>query len=141
MAQTYATEVAALGETPVAKVEGNIQGAKYRTFRATIALASQAIADTIVLAKVRPGYRFSHGLIASDTSLGTATLSIGTAASAAKHRAAAVFTTTDTPTPFGKVAAINEARLTAEETVIATVGTAALPAAGTLVIELVYVAA
>jgi hypothetical protein len=142
MAQTYATEAAPLGETPAAKVEGNIQGARERVYRATITLASQASADTIVLAKAEAGLRFSHGRMATSASLSTATLAIGTAASSGKYRTAATFTATDTPTAFGNVTTgINAARLTAEETVIATVGTAALPASGTLVIELIYVAA
>jgi hypothetical protein len=141
MANTYATEAAGLGETPVGKLDGAVQGARPRIFRASITLASQASADTITLAKEPKGMRFSHGIIATDTSLGTSTLSIGTSASAAKYRAAAVFTATDTPTLFGKAAAMNDDALTADETVIATVGTAALPASGNLVIDLVYIAA
>lgn len=141
MAQTYAPEVAVLAEVPPGKLEGYAQGARKRTFTATITLASQAADDTIVLAKVPKGMRFSVGRLTASATLGTATVAIGTAASAGKYRAAATFTAANTPTSFGTAAAMAAGRLTADEVIIATIGTAALPSSGTLVVELDFVAA
>lgn len=138
MAQTYAIEVAGIDSTPSTKSDGAVNTARLRRFRATVTLASQASADTIVLADVPAGYAFAYGVLASSASLATATLAVGTATTAGKYRAAAVFTATDTPTPFGIATAVAGSRLTATERVIATVGTAALPASGTLVVDLYF---
>jgi hypothetical protein len=139
MAQTYSVEAAGLDSVPVVKASATkAVGAKMRRSRATINLASQASGDTIVLSDIPAGSVFAYGVITSDTSLGTATLSIGPASSAAKYRAAAVFTTTDTPTMFGKATAIDDDPLTATERVLATIGTAALPSSGKLVIDLYF---
>jgi len=142
MANTYATELAGQTSTPVDKLLSSTQGATERVFRATITMASQASGDTITLARVPKGYRFSRGVITASATMGAAaTIAIGTAASSAKYRAAAVFTAVDTPTMFGKTTGIDAAKLTAEETVIATIAAASLPASGTVVIELVYIKA
>lgn len=134
---TGTTETAATGYRPSASV----YGARSKVIRATIAFASQADGSTIVLGVAPVGYSFSHGVITVGTSTSTATLAIGTAASAAKYKAAGAHTTTDAPALFGKAAAIAAAPYSAEETIIATVGTAALPSSGTAVIELFFNAA
>ena len=135
MAQTYATEISGQSSVPTTMANGGVVGGRIRRFRATVTLASQADGDTIVLAKLPAGFAFAYGIINASATLGTSTVAIGTAASAGKYRAAAVFTAA-VPTLFGAVAAVDDAALTAEETVIATVGAAALPSSGTMVVDI-----
>lgn len=138
MAQTYASEVSGLNTTPVGNANGAVQGGRVRRFRATITLASQADGDTVVLAKVPAGYAFAYGVINASATLGsTATVAIGVAGTAGKYRTAATFTAA-APTLFGNVAAVDDAPLTAEETVIMTVAAAALPSSGTCTVDLYY---
>lgn len=135
MANTRGTQMTKVnaGTTPAPGfVDGSV-----RSFVETVTYASQASGDTIEVARLPKGAVVLGGLITTDTSTGTATLSIGISGSAAKYKAAAVFTATDTPTLFGKTAALNVA-LSAEETVIITIGTAALPASGTLAVTFFY---
>ncbi len=135
MANTRAAQMTKLnaGTTPAPGfVDGTV-----RCFNETVTYASQGIADTIEVGRLPKGAVVRGIQLCADTSSGTATISVGTSASPAKYRAAAVFTATDTPTLFGKAAALNVA-LAAEETVILTVGTAALPASGTLQVNLIY---
>lgn len=142
MAQTYSNELAPTQGSP-AGVPSAIAGygTRKRTYRASITLASQAIGDTIVLIdNVPPGYIFAGGTLVTDTSLSTSTVAIGTAASAAYFKAAAVQTSTDTPVPFGKAAAFAEAPSADPRQVILTVAALALPAAGNLVIDMDFIA-
>src|SRR5262245_27706517 len=99
-----------------------------------ITLASQTNGDFIALMDLPPGFMPAFWMITSDTSLGSSTLAIGIAGTTAKYRAAATFTATDTPTPFGKAAAMG-VKLAAKESIIATIGGANLPASGTMIIE------
>lgn len=138
MANSYATEVAGLGTVPETNANGAVQGGRLRRFRATITLASQADGDTVTLARVPAGYAFAYGVINASATLGsTATVAIGVAGSAGKYRTAATFTAA-APTLFGNVAAVDDAPLTAAETVILTVGAAALPSSGTCTVDLYY---
>lgn len=140
MAQTYCTELAPTQENPPQRVHAAAgQGARKRTYRSTVTLAAQASGDTIVLANIPAGYTFAGGKLVTDTSLGSATLAIGTAASAAYFKAAGTQTGTDAPASFGKAAAFAEVSPDARQ-VIATVGAAALPASGTLVIDMDFIA-
>ena len=138
MATTYATEAAGFGTTPNTKADGGIHGGRLRRFRASFTMAAQASGDDIVLAKVPAGYRFAFGIInASATMGGAATVAIGTAASAGKYRAAAIFTAA-APTLFGVNTAVDDDALTDAETVILTVGAASLPGSGTAYVDLYY---
>lgn len=135
MANTLAAQMTKLAAgTPPAPgfVDGSV-----RCFAETITFASQASGDTIEIARLPKGAVLFYGLLTTNTSTGTATLSFGISGSAAKYKAAAAHTTTDTPALFGITAALNTA-LTEEETVIATVGTAALPASGTMHVTFFY---
>jgi hypothetical protein len=140
MAQTYATEVAGVDSLPAVRASAYAgHGARLRRYRATITLASQASGDTIVLADIPAGAMFAGGLLTSSVSLGTATVAIGPAGTTGKYRTAATFTATDTPTNFGNTAVIGAAAAnTAVERVLATIGTASLPASGTLVVDLYF---
>lgn len=135
MAQTYATEISGQSSVPTTMANGGVVGGRVRRFRATVTLASQADGDTIVLAKLPAGFAFAYGIINASATLGTSTIAIGTNGTAGKYRAAATFTAA-APSLFGAVAAVDDAALTAEETVIATVGAAALPSSGTMVIDI-----
>lgn len=137
MANTYASEVSGLGTIPETNANGAVQGGRLRRFRATITLASQADGDTITLAKVPAGYAFAYGVINASATLGSSTVAIGVAGTAGKYRASATFTAA-APTLFGVVGAVDDAPLTASETVILTNTTAALPSSGTLVVDLYY---
>ena len=138
MATTYANEVAGFGTTPNTKPDGGIHGGRLRRFRASFTMASQASGDDIVLAKVPAGYRFAFGIINASATMGaSATVAIGTASSAGKYRAAAVFTAA-APTLFGVNTAADDDALSAEETVILTVGVAALPGSGTAYVDLYF---
>ena len=137
MPQTYATEVAGLGTTPTTNSNGAVQGGRVRRFRATIALAAQADGDTVVLAQVPAGYAFAYGILNASATLGSSTIAIGVAGTAAKYRAAAVFTAA-APTLFGLSTAVDDAPLAAGETVILTNTTAALPSSGTLIVDLYF---
>ena len=118
-------------------VAENEVNAKLRRFKATIDLASQAAGDVIQLFKVPAGYSFVTGILNASASLATATVKIGTAADDDKYRASAVHTAT-APTLFGDKAGFVKGGNTADELVILTVGTAALPASGTLVVDMIF---
>lgn len=138
MANTYAPEVAGLGTLPTGKANGGVQGGRLRRFRASLTFASQASGDTITLANVPAGHTFAFGVVNAGASFGaSATIAIGTAASAGKYRAAAVQTTTG-PVMFGLNTAADDVPLTADETVIMTVGVAALPGSGSAVVDLYF---
>lgn len=138
MAETFSTEISGQSTTPVTMANGAVVGGRLRRFRATVTLASQASGDTIVLTKVPAGYVFAYGVINASATLGaSATLAIGNATTATKYRAAAVFTAA-APTLFGDVAAQDDSAYTAQETVIATVGAAALPSSGTLCVDMFF---
>lgn len=138
MAQTYATEVAGLGTIPTTAADGGVQGGRLRRFRATVAFAAQAAADTVVLATVPAGYTFAFGMVNASATFGaSATIAIGNATTPAKYRAAATHTTT-VPTLFGLYTAADDVPLAAAETVILTVAVAALPGSGSAVIDLYF---
>jgi len=135
MAQTYSTEMSGQSSVPTTMANGGVVGGRLRRFRATVTLASQADGDTVVLTKLPAGYAFAYGIINASATLGSSTIAIGNSSSAGKYRAAAAFTAA-APTLFGVVGAVDDAALTAEETVIATVGAAALPSSGTMVVDI-----
>jgi hypothetical protein len=116
---------------------GAVVGGNVRVHKATINLAGQATTDTIMIAVPRKGETFLYGVMTTSATLGAAaTVAIGIVGATAKYKAAAVFETTDTPTFFGKAAAMTE--LTADEEIFITIGTAALAASGTFVVEMFF---
>lgn len=137
MAVLYGTYTAPVGTNPRGNVSGAHQGARVRVYRETITLATQTTSDTIIIAdNVPPGYTFMYGLLATTVTLGSATVAIGITGTTGKYRAAAVFTTVDTPVLFGVTAA--QAPLAAAETIFITIATASLPASGTLTTALFF---
>jgi len=140
MAVLYGTYSAGLANTPATPADGDVQGGRVRVLREKITLATQTTSDTIVLGVLPIGATFLYGMLTSSVSLGTSTISIGITGTTAKYRAAAVFTATDTPTPFGDDAAMLT-KLTATETLFITIATASLPASGNLLVDIYYCAA
>lgn len=134
----YSTELANITALPVIKAASAGYGARLIRFRASITLATQTTADTIVVAVVPAGYAFAFGVITTDTSLGSSTVAIGITGTTGLYRTAAVFTATNTPTMFGNAAAIVQATLTADQTIFITTATANLPASGQLVVDMYF---
>lgn len=134
MANTQGARMAQLaaGTTPA---PGLVDGTP-RVFVEEVTLASQAIADTIEVARLPKGAVPLYGVIVSSVSLATATVAVGIVGTPGKYRAAATLAVT-TPNVFGVADGVGQA-VGAEETVILTVGAAALPASGTLRVMLVY---
>lgn len=137
MAALYGAYTTPRSTTPVGQVDGSVQGGHVRVYREKITLASQTTSDTIVVAYPSAGETFLHGVISTDTSLGSSTVAIGVAGTTGKYRAAAVFTATNTPTVFG-VAAAQGVKLTTDETVFITIGAASFPSSGTLIVDLYF---
>lgn len=131
----YSQEMTGFGSLPVVKPSAPQYAGDVFIYQATISLASQATTDTIVLAYVPSGNSFLYGLLSTDTSLATSTIAIGITGTTGKYRAAAVFTTTNTPTLTGLVANYANAPLAAPETQFITIAVAALPASGILVYQ------
>jgi len=130
------------GTAPQKSPDSALQSGKVRCLQASfdLSLATQANGDILTLGKIPAGARVKAIKMTSSVTLGSSTVKIGITGSDAKYRAAATFTTADVPTAVGpgavaKAAAAN----TVGETLIATVGAAALPSAGTLVFDIEYV--
>jgi hypothetical protein len=141
MAQLYSAETAGYASNPIIKPATPAYGGRIRRYRATITLASQANADWILLARIPAGSIFDFGMITATVSLATSVVAIGTSpthGTNGQYRAAAVYTAVDTPTLFGTTAAQAGSALTADTLVYLTSATAALPASGTLVVDLYF---
>lgn len=139
MTTYYVNELSGLYSLPVVKPSAtNGVGGRLRRYSGSITLNTQTTSDTIVVAQIPAGADFVFGMITSSVSLGTSTVAIGYAGATGAYRAAATFTATDTPTPFGVTAQVKAAPLAAEQQVFITIGVASLPASGTLVVDLFF---
>jgi len=143
MAVYYSNELQGIDSSPAVKANASAgYNAPLRVYRATVPMIAGAYqtTDTLTLAKIPSGSIFAFGIINASATMGaSATLAIGNASSTGKYRAAATFTTANTPTLFG-LSASNAAASTAEEVVIVTIAVAALPTSGTLNIDLYFIA-
>lgn len=132
-------EDAGSGTLPQAQPDSALVTGKVRRLRASFTLDAQADADTLEIGNLPIGAAFAGVRMTAGASLGTSTIAIGIAGSTAKYKAAGTFTAVDTPTTYGKASALDDVPLAAEETVIATIATAALPDTGEpLVFEFFY---
>lgn len=122
------------------KPRATVYGGRVKRLRASVVLASQTTSDTILLGNLPAGAVFAYGVINATATLGTSTLAIGVSGATGQYRAAATFTTADTPTFFGTAAqaAASDAGSSTETAVIGTIAVASLPASGTLVVDLFY---
>ncbi len=139
MADLFSIETAGLLSRPVVKPNAGAYGARWRRYRASITLAAQATTDNILLGILPAGSIYGHGIITSSVTLGTSVVAIGTSkvhATNGQLRAAGTFTAVDTPTFFGTAALLSGAALAADTPIYLTIATAALPGAGTLVVDL-----
>jgi hypothetical protein len=139
--QTFANELKGVidGTTPPLKKDGRVSLAAMRRSRATITLANQQVADTIVLGDVPEGGAFAYAVVNTDTALGGAQLQLGVAGAPTKYANAFGLANANAPAMVGNASAQALAPLsTAPDRVIATIGGAALPGAGTLVVDLFY---
>lgn len=134
----YSQELTGSASLPVVKASAPQYDTPLILYQASIVLAAQAIADTIVIGNVQSGAGFAYGILATDTSLATATIAIGTSASAAKYLAAQTLTTVNAPALFGKVAPMANVQLAAMEQQIITIAVAALPGAGNLIVQMYW---
>ncbi len=135
---TYSTDAAGLGTSPTTKLSGAVVGGRLRRFRAVITFAAQADGDTIVLTTVPAGYTFAYGMINASATFGaSATIAIGITGATGKYRTAATHTAT-VPTLFGLYTAADDSPLSAAETILLTVATAALPGSGSAVVDLYF---
>lgn len=134
MAKIFAGLLSGLGQLPIQPPEaGQGINAKEHVFRNVITMASQPTTDTQLLARIPAGHVVTGITFITSATLGSAQIAVGIAGDAAKYKAAAVLTAVDTPTDYGKAAALAEGPLTVDTEVLMTVSAAALPAAGTLV--------
>ena len=86
--------------------------------------------DKIYIGKLRPGEMLTDIKGVTDTSLATATISIGTLALPNKYVASATLTALNVPTSLGPLAsAVDAGPVTAEEDLYATIGVAGIAAA------------
>lgn len=131
MASHDATQAAIV--TSGKETEVTWTGGRLRASSDTIAYAAQASGDTINLcAPIPSGALVLAVILNTDTSTSTATLAF----SGAAVSAAAAYTTVNTPT---LIKFTQQAVLSAPTQLVATIGTAALPASGNLQVTVLYV--
>ena len=136
MTKTYSQEIAGSYANPVKLVDGAVVNGNVRVKRSTIPLAGQAVGDTIVIAKAVAGESFLYAVINNAPGLGsTATIAIGIEGDTGKYRVALK---KDTVVPELASVAGSLAKLTTDEEIFITVAAAALPASGTLVVDLYF---
>jgi hypothetical protein len=138
MTDYYSAEQPAPAGYPTVKGPGNAVNSPVRrsisTFTCNAAgVGAAAIGALLHLAKVPKGARGVRHKITVGATLGASTLSIGIAGTAAKYGAAATYTTANTPVTVAKAANL-AAELAADEDQILTVGAAALPNDGTVIV-------
>lgn len=139
MTTYYVNELTGFTSLPVVKPSAAVGvGGRLRRYSGSITLNGQLTTDTIVVGQIPSGADFAYGVITSSVSLGTSTAAIGVTGTTGLYRAAAVFTAVDTPTTFGNTAAVKAVPLATEQTVFITIGVAALPVGGTLVVDLYF---
>lgn len=119
-------------------VSGVFVDAQVRRVRATITLNSQA-QGKITLCEIPKGYLFLYGALNTSKTLGSSTLAIGDETTADLIMTAATLTDADKPVLFGKNAAVLTP-FTETKKLYLTVGAAALPAAGSLVVDMYFAA-
>ena len=139
MVTTYSTEAQpALNTVPAKRADGSVWTAKLRRHRATITLAGQGSGDDVVLFRVPAGSVFAYGVLNTSVSLNTSTIAVGVSGTTNRYKNAATFTPPNTPTLFGKTAEVSGAALAADTDVLLTIGAAALPGSGTLVVDMYF---
>lgn len=121
-------------QVPAKKADGREVNAHSRLLLASkVTGTTWTSGDKINLGKVPSGRKITAIRLCTGTSLGTATISIGTAGDATKYVNAATLTATDVPTVLGpKASTLDDDPLAAEEELFATIGTANIASATVL---------
>lgn len=155
MAQLYGNAGGAVQSLPAVTVLGG----KQRLQRASIALASQASGAVIHIARLPIGAMLTGIVFMTDTSLGSATISVGDFNAAAIYAAAQTLTSTNSKVSAGLVTTMYKIITTGYDAVLGgplgyalpgqgganyedlvmVVGTAALPSSGNLVVAIEYI--
>lgn len=122
------------------KVSGIAYQANPLSYRAELDLSSadvkKVVADTNTLVRLPPGVIVDHIRVVSSVSLTTSQLSFGITGSAAKYGAAKAYgTTPKAAVDWYEPTVMDDAPSTAVEDIIMTVGTADLPGAGIVIID------
>jgi len=113
-------------------------GGKLRIASAVFTCASDGTGTYTTPIRLPRGARVLFLMLNASATMGaSATIAIGITGSTGKYRAAATYTSADTAT-FLALNAAHMSALTADEQIIMTVASAALPASGRLVISFVY---
>lgn len=120
------------------KPAATVVGARLKRLRGSFTYNTQTTSDTLIVGNLPAGATFAFGSITTSASTSTATLAVGITGTTGKYKAAGAVTTTDQPQLFGLASAVALSPLSAEEQVFVTIGTASLPASGTLVVDLFY---
>ncbi len=132
MADVYALEFVGGPDgtqQPPKKLDGRLVGAKKRRTRAAKPATILNVGDRLYIGKLPQAGVLTLITGNTDTSLGTATLSIGTTAVPNKYVNARTLTATDTPTALGPRASASQLQPAAsDEDLWLTVGVAAIPA-------------
>ena len=141
MAVLYGAAAANVFNTnPQTKASPGEHGGTIRSLTDTVTYATQTTSDTIVIGGgyLPVGARVLEVIMTTSVSTSTATLALGISGSTSKYKSAGAITTTNVPQIYGVAAALN-VPLTAPEQLFLTIGTASLPASGTLVVTVKYV--
>lgn len=133
MTDRYALEQIGVadGTKPQKLSDGGLVNAKKRRIRASFPTGTaQASGDRLYLGRLPFGATITRISAITDTSLSTATLSIGTTATPTKYVASKTLTTTDVPVDLGpKASAWAAAKLTEYEDLWLTLGVAGIGSA------------
>jgi hypothetical protein len=132
------TIAARLADVPRTYPPVAFAGGKLRVLIEVFNFAGEAPGSHAIGAPLPAGAVPVLGFLVTSASTGTSTLAIGNKDNAIRYRSAATLSQTDTPVLFGPGLAVGSA-VTATEQLLLTVGNTALPAAGRLVIMLLYV--
>lgn len=127
----------------------NVAGARERIFVGSIALASQAAGTVIGVARLPLNSVITGITYVTDTSLGSATIALGDANSAAQYAAAQTLTSTNTPTRIGLASThgqpitagydcVSGAASKTYEDLVLTTAVASLPSSGNLAVIVEY---
>lgn len=134
---TYSTEAQLLQNTPKEFPNAALAAGRLKRSRNLITLATQDVASTIKLVPIPTSSSFAFGMLTASVSLGSATIAIGDSTTAGRFRADAVHTAT-VATLFGISTAVDDDLNTSPIEPLLTVSTAALPASGTLIVDMYY---
>lgn len=133
MATVFATIEAGLNANPITKQGG--RGEVVRVFEDVYVTAGDAAGTVIQYFTIPAGMTVTSLELQTDTSLGSATISVGDAANAAKYRAAAVLTGTFAINVLADLTTVVPGNLAANQVISITTATAALPTGANLVLR------